>query len=234
MISGVLLGCSNNSKEPYVFMLADFMRVDVLPYDSPEQVIYRIDDYRFLSLEKYRDCYHGETYYNDTRAGIHTSLGRTGVEGFQGRLVHADPTGKNLAFPWGGPPHLACPDNGCSVPLVYSTDGGKSFSVMLYMENVSYPHERSKDYAVFVTQDRFYVANRETEDDSYVVEYPMVPGVELGKPYPPGITGGSFALSNRPEIFSKLRTPSGQDRITCDESIKPTNPDVRLPRFLRG
>ena len=39
-------------------------------YDVPAQVIYRIDDHRFISLENYSDCNHGDTYYNDTKEGI--------------------------------------------------------------------------------------------------------------------------------------------------------------------
>lgn len=224
----MLPACSDKSKKPYVFMLADFMGAKELPYDSPPQVIYRIDDHRFVSLEKYRDCYHGEAYYNDTRTGVRTSLGRSGVESFQGWLINADPTGKNLAFPWGGPPGLACPTNGCTVPLLYSTDGGKTFDAMSYMPGVHYVFEKSKDYAVFVARDRLYVAKRWGDDDAYVLEYPLVPGIDLNEPYPPGINGGSFALSKRPGVFAKLHTPSGQEHITCDSSIKPTNPDAPL------
>ena len=111
--------------------------------------------------------------------------------------------------------------------LRYSTDGGKTFQRLIYMENSIRIFADSKDYAVFVTKDKLYVANRSADNDAYVLEYPLIPGVTLGKPYPPGVTGASFALSQRPDI-SKLRTPSGQDRISCDASIKPTNPDAPL------
>src|SRR5262249_26294942 len=100
-----LQGCSK--PQPYVFTLGDFLEAKVLPYDAPPQVIYRIDDHRFVTLEHYRDCNYGEAYYNDTRVGIRTGLGRASIEDFQGRLINADPSGKNLAFPSGAPPHLA-------------------------------------------------------------------------------------------------------------------------------
>ncbi|MFC4485549.1 hypothetical protein ACFO6P_26485, partial [Cupriavidus campinensis] len=45
-------------------------RPPVIDYDVPPQVIYRIDDHRFVTLENYRDCHHGVTYYNDTKQGI--------------------------------------------------------------------------------------------------------------------------------------------------------------------
>ncbi|CAB3722544.1 hypothetical protein LMG22037_04899 [Paraburkholderia phenoliruptrix] len=225
----MMQGCSpKKSSEPFVFMLSDFMNAKVLPYDSPPQIIYWIDDHRFVTLEHYRDCNHGETFYNDTRAGIRKQLGRGDVENYQGRLINADPTGRNLAFPASAPPHLAHNDRGWAVELIYSTDGGKTFDLMEYMDHSSDPFEDSKGYAVFVTKSHLYVAKKWGDDDAYVVEYPMVSGIDLSKPYPTGITGDSFSTSKRPGVFSKLRTPSGQDRLTCDPSIKPTNPDAPL------
>ncbi|WP_080405998.1 hypothetical protein [Burkholderia ubonensis] len=222
-------GCSpKKANEPFVFMLSDFMNAKVLPYDSSPQVIYRIDDHRFVTLEHYRDCNHGETFYNDTTAGIRAQIGRGDIENYQGYLINADPTGRNLVFPAAAPPHMATNDRGWAVGLSYSTDGGKTFKSMDYMEHSFDPFEDSKDYAIFVTKDRLYVANRSADNDAYVVQYPMMPNIDLGKPYPNGITGDSFAMSKRPGIFSKLRTPSGQDRLTCDPSIKPTNPDAKL------
>ncbi|WP_126286709.1 MULTISPECIES: T6SS immunity protein Tli3 family protein [Burkholderia cepacia complex] len=225
----VTQGCApKKANEPFVFMLSDFMSAKKLPYDSPPQVIYRIDDHRFVTLEHYRDCNHGETFYNDTRAGIRQQLGRGDLENYQGKLINADPTGRNLAFPAAAPPHLATNDRGWAVALMYSTDGGKTFGSVDYMEHSFDPYEDSKDYAVFVTKDRLYVANRSADNDAYVVQYPMVANIDLSKPYPNGISGASFAMSKRPGIFLKLRTPSGQDRLTCDQSIKPTNPDAAL------
>ncbi|WP_026121651.1 T6SS immunity protein Tli3 family protein [Paraburkholderia kururiensis] len=227
-VTVALQGCSGKPQEPYVFTLGDFLDAKELPYDSPPQVIYRIDDHRFVTLEHYRDCNYGQAYYNDTRAGIKTGLGRASVEDYQGRLINADSTGRNLAFPSGAPPGLGTSDHGVEVGLLYSTDGGKTFAAMAYMEHSFAPYEDSKDYAVFVSKNALYIANRSADDDAYVVEYPMVPGIDLNKPYPPGVTGDSFALSKQPGIFAKLRTPSGQDRIICNSSIKPTNPDAPL------
>jgi len=45
-------------------------------YDVPAQVIYRIDDHRFISLENYDLCY-GDNYYNDTQQKIHTKVTNT-------------------------------------------------------------------------------------------------------------------------------------------------------------
>ena len=228
----LIQGCAAPEPKHSVFSLSKFRSsaLKVLPYDSPPQVIYRIDEHRFVTLERYRDCYHGESYYNDTRAGIRKFLGRGLFENFQGRIINADPTGKNIVLPLAYPDGLICGngEKGCVVPFWYSTDGGIIFAAKVYMDHSFNAFEDSKDYSVFVTKDRLYVANRSADGDAYVVEYPMIPGIDLSGPYPPGVKGGSFAASKRPGIFSKLRTPSGQDRITCDASIKPTNPDVPL------
>ncbi|KVL28904.1 hypothetical protein WS98_26610 [Burkholderia territorii] len=225
-------GCTAQPPQRSAFRLSDFWSsaLKELPYDSPPQIIYRIDDHRFVTLEHYRDCHHGDSYYNDTRAGIRKYLGRGMFENFQGRIVNADPSGTNIVFPLAYPDGLVCGngEKGCAVPFWYSTDGGKTFATKIYMDHSFNAFEDSEDYSIFVTKDRLYVANRSADDDAYVLEYPMVPGIDLSKPYPPGVKGGSFAASKRPGVFSKIRTPSGQDRIVCDASIKPTNPDAPL------
>ncbi|WP_412527639.1 hypothetical protein [Burkholderia lata] len=232
MLVVLMQGCTAHEPKRPVFRLGDFMssRLKELPYDSPPQVIYRIDEHRFVTLEHYRDCRHGDAYYNDTRADIRKYLGRGHFENFQGRVINADPSGMNIVLPLAYPPRAICGngEKGCVVPFWYSTDGGKTFATKIYTDHSFNPFMDSKDYSFFATKGRLYVANRSADNDAYVVEYPMVPGIDLSKPYPPGVRGGSFAASKRPGVFSKLRTPSGQDRITCDASIKPTNPDAPL------
>ncbi|WP_017774817.1 T6SS immunity protein Tli3 family protein [Paraburkholderia kururiensis] len=227
IIMVALQGCQEKPREPYVFMLSDFMNAKVLPYDTPAQVIYRIDDHRFLTLEHYRDCNHGETFYNDTRTGIHQQLGRGDFENFQGRLVNADPTGRNLAFPAAAPPHVATPDNGWAVELLYSTDGGKTFDSMDYMPHSFNPFEDSKDYTVAVTKDSLFISQSisKTADAVEVDRYPLFPGFvyETKEKLPEG-----KHIEFDTKMPDGLRTPSGQDRIICDPSIKPTNPDAPL------
>jgi hypothetical protein len=186
------------------------------------QVIYRIDDHRYVSFENYSDCFHGDAFYIDTRLGIRTDLGREGVENFQGKLINADPSGRNLVFPMAAPPHTACSDRSCSTPLIYSTDSGRTFHGMVYMKTFN-PFNRSKDYTMAANGDRLYVAEK-IQDDAYVIEYPLVQGIDLTKPYPLGVRGSSFTASRRPTYLSGLRSPSGQDRFTCDASIRPSNP----------
>jgi len=92
------------------------------------------------------------------------------------------------------------------------------------------PYKDSRRYTIVSAKNKLYVAEKWGDDDAYVVEYPMIPGIDLEKPYPSGVTGDSFAASKRPGFLLGLRTPSGQDRISCDASIKPTNPDAPIMR----
>jgi hypothetical protein len=124
------------------------------------------------------------------------------------------------------PPHTACSDRSCSTPLIYSTDSGRTFHGMVYMKTFN-PFNRSKDYTMAANGDRLYVAEK-IQDDAYVIEYPLVQGIDLTKPYPPGVRGSSFTASWRPTYLSGLRTPSGQERFTCDASIRPKNNAAEL------
>ncbi|RZT31313.1 T6SS immunity protein Tli3 family protein [Cupriavidus agavae] len=194
-------------------------------YDVPPQVIYRIDDQRFVTLENYRDCHHGTTYYNDTRQGIRTKLGTDSFENYQGRLINADPSGQNLAFPASDPPERSSPERGSNMTVLYSTDGGRSFIGTYYMYNSWQVFRDSADYIIAVTSDRLYIASKvgRTVDDFGVDQLPLNPGIDLRKAYPPGVRGDSFLASRRPNYLNGLRTPSGQEYLSCDPSIRPTN-----------
>ncbi|MGU7851148.1 T6SS immunity protein Tli3 family protein [Burkholderia orbicola] len=225
----LLLMQACSAQKPYSFNLADFLSAKELPYDSPPQVIYRLDDHRFVTLERYRDCYHGETFYNDTKTGIRRKLGRGTVENFQGRIVNADLTGMNLVFPSAVAPYTVCGDRGCNPVMAYSTDGGNTFHGMVYARNIYKPFEDSKKYTVTATKDAMYVSEKpmKTSDYLIVTRYPLVPGFVYG-------AGAKLPSGWRIEYGVPLpenaRTPSGQDRITCDASIKPTNPNAPLVR----
>ncbi|WP_157739348.1 hypothetical protein [Herbaspirillum sp. meg3] len=192
-------------------------------YDVPPQVIYRIDDHRYISLENYDHC-NGENYYIDTKAGIRTQIMSGNLSLYQGRLSIADPTGMNIVIPEA--PGGSCGDKGCNVYLGYSSDGGRTFKYKKYMQSAS-PHRDSENYSILVAKDGFYVV--ETSEyakgkfDSYVRRYPLFPGLDFDNrsPYPEGISGETFSTSKKP--LPNLRTPSGQDRFTCDASIRPSN-----------
>ena len=195
-------------------------------YDVPAQVIYRIDDHRYVSFENYSDCFHGDAFYIDTRLGIRTDLGREGVENFQGRLINADPSGSNLVFPMAAPPHTACSDRSCSTPLIYSTDSGRTFHGMVYMKTFD-PFTRSKRYTMAVTGDALYVVEQ-MDYDAFIRRFPLVKDINLTQPYPEGLHDQSAWASEEKLLPSGLRTPSGQERFTCDASIRPKNSAAEL------
>ncbi|KVN44444.1 hypothetical protein WT12_23345 [Burkholderia territorii] len=231
-------GCTAQPPQRSAFRLSDFWSSTLkeLPYDSPPQIIYRIDDHRFVTLEHYRDCYHGDSYYNDTRAGIRKYLGRGMFENFQGRIVNADLSGTNIVLPLAYPPRAFCGngEKGCAVPFWYSTDGGKTFATKVYMDHSFNAFEDSKDYTVAATSDKLFVARKyqyrmdRPEYDLSVRQYSLGPTVDPEKLHPGIFESDGAWASNKKLMPDGLRTPSGQDRITCDASIKPTNPDAPL------
>jgi len=192
--------------------------------DVPPQVIYRIDDHRFITLEDYEDCHYGTTYYNDTQQNIRTKFGRGGgIANYRGRLINADPTGRNIVVPSSYLPKGVCPDKGCSIAFIYSTNAGRTFqSGGYYMKNTQTPYIDSAKYIFAVNADRLYIA-KDRDGDYYVTQYPLIPGIDLKKPYPPGVRGAGFLASKRPNYLDGLRTPSGQEYIKCDDSIRPAN-----------
>ncbi len=238
MLFALLQGCTVQTSRRPTFGLGNFMSsaLKELPYNSPPQVIYRIDDHRFVTLEHYRDCQHGESYYNDSRAGIRKYLGRGLFENFQGRIINADPTGANIVLPLAYPDGLICGngEKGCAVPFWYSTDGGKTFATKIYMDHSFNAFEDSKDYAVAVTSDKLFVVKKyqyrmdRPEYDLSVRQYLLHPSVDPGNPQPSIYESDGAWESKKKLMPDGLRTPSGQDRITCDASIKPTNPDAPL------
>ena len=192
-------------------------------YDVPPQAIYWFDDHRYISLENYKDCHHGTTYYNDPRQGIRTRLGRYGIENYQGRLINADPTGQIVVIPSSYTPDGVCPDKGCNISFVYSTDGGRSFRGWYYMRNTQTPYKDSADYIVASTSDRIYVAEKWGDRDHYVIQYPLRAESDSTDVQATSVREETFAASKRPDYLKGLRTPSGQEYISCDDSIRPTN-----------
>jgi hypothetical protein len=141
-------------------------------------------------------------------------------------LINADPTGKNIVIPSSQPPERACSDRGCSVSLIYSTDSGRTFHGMVYMKTFE-PFKNSTNYTIAANQDSLYVA-RESQYDTHVQKFPLAPSIDLNRPYPEGLHSDSSWASKRKVMPSGLRAPSGQERFTCDASIRPKNSAAEL------
>ncbi|WP_034299801.1 hypothetical protein [Herbaspirillum sp. RV1423] len=190
-------------------------------FDVPPQVLYKIDDNRFISLENYQQCF-GDTYYIDKKLGIREELGRGGIERYRGRLIIDDPTGMNIVIP--SAPPGSCGSRGCNASLIYSTDGGRTFKGMVYMNHPN-PEKASENYSILVAKDGFYVVKTteygKGKIDNAVTKYPLAPGIEYGTVAGLPKEYHIEYLSNKP--LPPLRTPSGQDRFTCDASVRPSN-----------
>ena len=139
--------------------------------DAPSQIIYRIDKYRYLTLENYISCDKGgQVYYNDTQRGIKTHLGwdidfndfsyRLGnsVAAYQGTIVN-DADNGYLAFP-GASTRQYCgsgrSERGCPVFFFFSADYGKSFIYKIIAEEYRTP-ERFSQLKVVVANDGVYL-----------------------------------------------------------------------------
>ncbi|WP_034299804.1 hypothetical protein [Herbaspirillum sp. RV1423] len=190
-------------------------------YDVPPQTIYRIDDHRSIVLEDYDKCY-GDGYFVDAKANIRTKLWRGNFTNYAGRLIVDDSDEMNIVVPSAA--NSYCGDRGCNVPLLYSTDGGRTFKAMNYMQSYR-PSKASENYSILVAKDGFYVVKTteygKGKIDNAVTKYPLAPGIEYGTVT--GLPKGYHIeyLSNKP--LPPLRTPSGQERFTCDASIRPSN-----------
>jgi len=174
-------------------------------WSVPMQVVYQIDSHRFVSLEDYDRCL-GDAYYNDTQQHIHIKIFTHDPTNYRGRLIIDDPAGMNIVIP----ANVGCcgGDWGCSTTAAYSTDGGRSFKWMSYRDNRNNLSKDSEGDTIAVTKDRFYVKERWGTNDAYVSEYPLIPRIDLEKPYPAGVRGSSFAESDRPHflmVFTRHR-----------------------------
>ena len=221
----MLSGCVSNAT------YEEYSKSQLTPhYDVPAQVIYRIDDHRFVTLENYRDCHHGDTFYHDTKQGFRIEIGREGIENFQGRLINADPTGKNIVIPSSQPPERSCSDRGCSISLIYSTDAGRTFSGWVYMRSFN-PYRDSKSYTIAATKDSLYIVKSnlfhpDDDPDPYVQKAPLYPNVDISNLV---TSRGKWETGDKAPPFPRgLRSPSGQERLSCDPSMRPTDPDAKL------
>jgi hypothetical protein len=204
-------------------------------YNVPPQVVYRIDDHRFVTLEKYNHCL-GYAWYDDTKTGVRTKIGLMWVTGFRGRLIIDDPTGMNVALPTVS--RNVCGDRGCIDYVAYSSNGGRTFDWVSYENyHTSFdPVADSNKYIISVTKEAMYITmfkhkyippspTGESSTPTYDLlndaaltdRYPLAPGYVYGKDakLPEGVQ-----IQAGVTLPSALRTPSGADHFTCDETIR--------------
>jgi hypothetical protein len=108
-------------------------------YNSPQQVIYRIDEHRYITLENYRDCQVGGIMkWHDERNNLHVEMSRYkgGGRGFWPGSFHIEPGDERFAVP-----SFGCGEKWCYLTLVYSNDGGKTWDTFVGARYSSYAYK---------------------------------------------------------------------------------------------
>lgn len=219
----------------------------VVVTDAPPQVVFRIDDHRYLTLENYIACdKSGQIYYHDTILGIKTRIDtvnrdyykddgtvvknylvgdeqiqlknvENGIMAYGGILLY-DATNGALAFPYVNNTWSGCDNNrGCYQGAMVSTDEGRTFYSRIYEKSSNGP---SVGTVITVSNEAFYRG----EDYGYGVKrIPFVYGHNLMD----GVT------ENRDVKFDKetLKNRKYDIRFHCDNNIKPTK--IRFVKFKR-
>ncbi|MEQ5392892.1 hypothetical protein ABN236_12520 [Proteus sp. fly-1013] len=191
---------------------------EIKSYDPPA-VIYRIDDHRFFTLEKYNERREGITYYNNTKNNIHQEILYGSACLYQGRLIWATERDDALVFPAvlsRRTDQCAGTKWGCVNAILVTLDGGKNFRPTNagFGIHTDHPGYYSSFFDIIVTDEGFYlgkttVSRRKTND-------------ELANPWWRIIyfdpTDSNYVHSSWGEEKSPpedLKTPSGQTRFDC-------------------
>ncbi|KPC52008.1 T6SS immunity protein Tli3 family protein [Amantichitinum ursilacus] len=185
-------------------------------YDVDPQVIYRIDDHRYVTLENYPSCVHksryddlGQVFYHDDKQAIKAEL-PGGFAIYQGRLVVDAPGGKNLAFP--ASPAGICGDKGTGAAIAYSTDSGRTWQALSYIDFGCDP-DSTKNFSIVATDAAIFVENS-TYRTYLGTRYPIAPGIDYRKPPLPAGYEVTYGVP-----LPKAKTPSGMEHVVCDPSI---------------
>lgn len=188
-------------------------------HDVPPQVIYRIDNNRYLTLENYDSCSNdGLVFYNDALKNIRTEIS-TSPLGFEGKVL-LDPADGILAFPLTTAPGKHCGDRGCTLAFVYSFDSGKTFKIIASWQlNASGNREgdRKRGNSVYDETKKMIFALKQNE--LYIANDRNATKRILDKNGPRPTVGEHLPAAKK--ALPSLRTPSGEDRFVCDDSIRP-------------
>lgn len=208
LLAALLPGCSSDLAA--IAVGAGEMPVYQRPtYDVPAQVIYRIDDKRYFTIENYEDCsVGGDVYFHDERTSMKAKVWYLGAGIWPGKF-RIEPNDTHLAFPTFG-----CGDKTCSLKIRYSTDGGKKWESFPSWTFGHYPKtEELKQTEVVVKGNHIYVRG---PGQPWVSRYTFDSGMRWGE-----VKGGYEHLD--PSQWPRVVTASKQDRFTCDTSVKPKN-----------
>lgn len=185
---------------------------------GPPTVIYRIDDHRFFTLEKYNERRSGSTYYNNTQKGIHQEIIRASACRYQGRLIWATQRDDAFAFPGvlsRVTSRCAGTKTGCVNVILVTLDGGKTVRPTNggFGQHTDYPGFRSASFDIIVTGEGFYLGKSSSS---------RLKNDELDDPWwrkfyfdPTDSNYVHSSVGDKESPSPTLKTPSGQTRFDC-------------------
>ncbi|WP_313570934.1 T6SS immunity protein Tli3 family protein [Pantoea piersonii] len=193
---------------------------------GPPQIIYRIDDNRYFTLENYARCENGQTFYNNKAKGIHVRIASGSGYLFKGRLFWLSTRDDYLAFPvTEDAVRSSCigSGKGCLNTVMVSTDGGKTVRPAVYGSYAQDLVSATKDYDMVVTNDGFYMIKYiypgRTPYGVNVWKWTFNPSKETidsnGHAYP-GVTGPEYPPNLRLDLSQVI-----QDKMKCDRQLEP-------------
>lgn len=201
------------------------------PVYGPPQIIFRIDENRFFTLEDYTRCENGKTFYNNKKNNIHVQISPSSGYLFKGRLFWLSTRDDYLAFPLTlNDNKAAClgSDKGCLNIISVSVDAGKTTRSVTYGGNTQDPNEDTADYDMLVTNDGFYMIDfkgkERYEYRSSTWKWTFDPDEEsTAKNGYPGATGPVYQKKLPSDDISKVK----QTKIVCDKNLEPLQLQVK-------
>ena len=200
------------------------------PVYGPPQVIYRIDDNRYFTLENYTRCENGQTFYNNKKQNIHVKVSNASGYLFKGRLFWLSTRDDYLAFPsTANTAHASCmgSDKGCKNVVTVTIDTGKNLYSVIYGSYTQDPTGDTKDYDMLVTNDGFYMINywdgKRTPTNGSVDRWKFHPNERATKERGyPGVSGPVYQREFEMDVSHVI-----QDKMQCDRTLEPVQPSGR-------
>ena len=197
------------------------------PVYGPPQIIYRIDDNRYFTLENYTRCEDGQTFYNNKKKGIHVKILDGSGYLFKGRLFWLSTRDDYLAFPATINTHYAAcmgSDKGCMNAVIVTVDSGKTLNGVEYGNYTQDPTGDTADYDMLVTNEGFYMINywdgNRTPTNGSVDRWKFHPDEKAAKERGyPGVSGPVYQREFEMDVSHVI-----QEKLVCDRAMEPVQP----------
>ncbi|HAU4330801.1 hypothetical protein P2H57_03925 [Citrobacter freundii] len=189
-------------------------------FDVPPQVIYRIDDHRFFTLENYKDCDHGGlAYYNDTKNKIKKYVGggsdsnailsANPLMSWKGEFIYA--ASEDVIAYIERFPRMSDRDTHSGVFLTYEIGGEYG------MVNVGGDYESGLKKTILVMNSALYLKSPGAQNLLYTLPVKSMNSFNISEDYPESAEG---------DLWPHIQTPSGTTHFTCNNMLKPSSVSV--------